>query len=132
MLIQTKGKIIVEVIDQSGAGETVELMDITDPFFNTWQPVKVSESTFVTRFNGEFGNGWFTTRNDRLLEIFYSKGEKGYKNMLTNEVLQMDHENLVISGLNKTDDNSYAVVFYPMTDRTTKNKTLLILNRKVK
>lgn len=132
LLTQTKGKIIVEVIDQNGAGNTVELMDITDPFFNTWQPVKVSENTFVTKFNGEFGNGWFTTRNDQLLEIFYSKGEKGYKNLLTNEVLQMDHENLVISGLNKTDDNSYAVVFYPMVDRTTKNKTLLILNRKVK
>ncbi|SUJ18069.1 Uncharacterised protein [Sphingobacterium spiritivorum] len=132
LLTQTKGKIIVEVIDQNGAGKTVELMDITDPFFNTWQPVKVSENTFVTRFNGEFGNGWFTTRNDQLLEIFYSKGEKGYKNLLTNEVLQTGFENLVISSLNKTTDKGYAIVFYPMTDNHAKNKTLLILNREVK
>ncbi|QQT25617.1 hypothetical protein [Sphingobacterium spiritivorum] len=132
LLAQKKGKIILEKIDENGKSSTVELIDISDPFFNTWQPVKISENTFVTRFNGEFGNGWFTTKDDLLLEIFYSKGEKGYKNLLTNEVLKMDHDNLVISDLNKTHDQGYAIIFYPMTDRNTKNKTLLILNREVK
>ena len=132
LLAQEEGKIIIEKIDKNGNCNTIELIDIIDPFFNTWQPVKISENTFVTRFNGEFGNGWITTKNSQLLEIFYSKGEKGYKNLLTNEVLQMDNDKLVISSINQTADNSYAVIFYPMTDRQTKNKELIILNREIK
>jgi len=105
------------------------LADTGDGFFNTWHPVKIADGTYVTRFNGKFGNGWFTIRNDQLIELFYSKGEKGYKNLLTNKVLQMNNANLVIASLNKTTENSYAVVFYPMTDRETKNRELIILNR---
>lgn len=132
LLAQEKGKIIIEKIDENGKSSSIELIDITDPFFNTWQPIKISENTSVTRFNGEFGNGWFTTKNDQLLEIFYSKDQKGYKNLLTNEVIEIDRENLVISSINKTNENSYAVVFYPMTDRQNKNKEIIILNRKIK
>ena len=132
MLTQENGTIVIEIISTDGKSNTIELIDITDPFFNTWQPVKVSEDTFVIRFNGEFGNGWLTTKNDQLLEIFYSKGEKGYKNLVTNEVLQMDNAKLVISSINKTTDNSYSVVFYPMTDQKTKNKEIIILNRRIK
>lgn len=132
LLAQEKGKIIIEKIDENGKSLSIELIDITDPFFNTWQPVKISENTFVTQFNGEFGNGWFTTKNDQLLEIFYSKDQKGYKNLLTNEVLEMERENLAISSINKTNESSYAVVFYPITDRQSKNKELIILNREIK
>ena len=132
LLAQEKGKIIIEKIDENGISSMIELIDILDPFFNTWQPIKISEDIFVTRFNGEFGNGWFTTKNDQLLEIFYSKGEKGYKNLLTNEVLEMERENLVISSINKTNENSYAIVFYPLTtDRQNKNKELIVLNREL-
>ena len=67
-----------------------------------------------------------------MLELFYSKGEKGYKNLLTNEVLEMERKNLVISSINKTNENSYAIVFYPMTDRQNKNKEIIILNREIK
>ena len=132
LLAQEKSKIIIEKIDKNGESSNIDLIDITDPFFNTWQPEKIAEDTFVTKFNGEFGNGWFTTKKDQLLEIFYSKGEKGYKNLLTNEVLEMENEDLVLSNLNSTKENSYAVVFYPMTDRKIKNKELIILNREIK
>lgn len=132
LLAQNKGKIIIEKIAIDGKSEIIELIDITDPLFNTWQPVKISEETFVTRFNGEFGNGWFTTKNDQLLEIFYSKSQQGFKNLLTNEVLQMENDKSAISSINKTTDNSYAVIFYPMTDRGIKNNKLIILNREIK
>src|SRR5690554_1760688 len=132
ILCEENGKITIEIISPDNKCKTIELNNIGDEFFNTWQPVKISEDTFVTQFNGEFGNGWFTTKNDQLLEIFYGKGEKGYKNLLTSEVLEMENENLVISGLNKTKNNSYAIVFYPMTDRKIKNKELIILNREIK
>lgn len=132
LLAQEKGKISIEMVDENGENARIDLIDIKDPFFNTWRPVKIAEDTFVTRFNGEFGNGWFTTKNDLLLEIFYSKGEKGYKNLLTEEVMELKWDNLVISSINKTQDNSYTVVFYPMTEGPDKNRELIILNRKVK
>ena len=132
ILYEENGKITIEVILPDNKCKTIELFNIGDEFFNTWQPEKISENTFVTRFNGEFGNGWFTTKNDQLLEIFYSKGEKGYTNLLTNEVLELEYENLIISGINKTKENSYAVVFYLKTDRKDKNKELIILNREIK
>lgn len=131
LITQKKGKVSIEKIDIQGNCRSIDLIDIKDPFYNTWQPLSLSENTSITQFNGEFGNGWFTIQNDQLLEFFYSKGQKGYKNLLTNEVLPMDSENLAISSINKTKQNSYAVVFYPMTDHPTKNKTILVLNRVV-
>ncbi|RKM93013.1 hypothetical protein D7036_22595, partial [Aquimarina sp. BL5] len=105
---------------------------IKEKFYNTWQPIKIAKDTFVTQFNNEFGNGWFTIKNEQVLEFFYSKGEQGFKNLLTNEVLQMENDKLVISSINKTTEYNYAVAFYPMTNREIKNKELIILNRGVK
>ena len=132
ILCEENGKISIETISMNGKSENTELIDIKDEFYNTWQPIKISENTFVTRFNGEFGNGWFTIKNNQLLEIFYSKGVQGYKNLLTNEILQMENDKLVISSINKTTDNNYAVIFYPMTDRKIKNNKLIVLNRGIK
>ena len=129
ILCEENGQVSIEVISGENNCRSVELIDIGDEFYNTWYPKEISKNTFITRFNSEFGNGWLLTRNDQLLEIFYSKGLKGYKNLLTNEFLEMKEENLVISSINKTKENSYAIVFYPRTERQTKNKELIILNR---
>jgi hypothetical protein len=131
LLAQDKDKIIIEKIAASGAIDIVELVDFADPLFNTWQPVKIADDTFVTRFNSEFGNGWLTTKNDELLEIFYSKGEQGYRNLLTNEVLSIQRANLIISSINKTADHAYAVVLYPMADDAAHNAELIVLNRRL-
>lgn len=128
LLTHEKGKIIIEKIDKNGKSLSIELLDITDSFYNMWQPIKIAEDTYVIQFNGEFGNGWFTIKNDQLLEIFYGKDQKGYKNLLTNEVLEMGDENLIISSINKTIDNSYAIVFYLNVNKQIKNKKLIILN----
>jgi len=132
ILFEKEGRISVEIISSDGKCESKELADIKDGFYTTWQPVKTAEDMYVTRFNNEFGNGWFTIKNGQLLELFYSKGEKGYKNLLTNEVLPMNNEILFISSVNKTTENNYAVVFYPKTDKETKNKKLIVLNRELK
>jgi hypothetical protein len=132
-LTEDEGVISVEVVTADGKCERKKLADIEDGFYNTWKPVKIAEDTYVTRFNGEVGNGWFTIKNDRLLELFYSKGEKtGFKNLLTGGILPMDRERLVIADINKTVENGYSVIFYPMTEREVKNKELIILNRKLR
>ena len=131
LLALENGKIIIEKIDQNGKGSTIELIDIKDHFYNTWQPVKIAESTFVTKFNSEFGNGWFTVKDDKLIELFYSKGEQGYKNWVNQDILHTENENLVISSINRTNHNSYAVIFYPMINDKSKNKKIIIFNREI-
>ncbi|MCT2560496.1 hypothetical protein [Chryseobacterium herbae] len=132
ILCEEEGKISVEVIAPDLHCTTKAIADNGDEFFNTWQPVKIAENTVVIQFNGEFGNGWFTIKNDELLELFYSKNEKGYRNILTNEMLPTDRQDLIISSINKTEENRYAVIFYLSDEQKTKNKELLILNRSIK
>ncbi|MCC6289947.1 MAG: hypothetical protein IT249_18875 [Chitinophagaceae bacterium] len=132
ILCEENGEISIETISEEGKSATSVLVNIKDEFFNVWQPVKISKDSFVTRFNTEFGNGWFTTKQNTLVEIYYSKACKGYKNLLTDKVLELDDEKLVISTINKTTNNGYAVVFYPATERGNKNKKLIILNRQIK
>jgi hypothetical protein len=132
ILCGVKGKISLEIISTDGKSKSKELADIKCGFYNTWKPAKIAEGTYVTQFNGDLGNGWFTIKNDQLLELFYGKEVKGYKNLFTNEILKMNNEHLCVSNINKTTENAYAVVFYPMTERGLKNKELIILNREIK
>lgn len=129
LLAQHAGQLVIVKIDMAGNSEIIKLIAFEDEFFNTWRPEAIGDDTFVTRFNCEFGNGWLTTRKDRLLELYYSKGENGYRNLLNGEVLQLPHDKLLISSLNRTARQSYAVVLYPMAGDDQNVKQLLILNR---
>lgn len=132
VLFEEEGKISIEVISPELQCTSINIADIKNEFFNTWQPVEIADDIFVTQFNTEFGNGWFTVKNDEILELIYNENEKGYKNILTNDLLKMEKENLIISSINKTVENSYAVIFYPQNDGKTKNLELLILNRTIR
>lgn len=129
ILCEENGKISIEVISPDLTGETFPLIDIGDGFYNTWQPVKIAENTFITQFNGEFGNGWLTTSGHKLVELFYNKGGQGYTNLLTNDVLEMDKKDWVISSVNSSAENSYAIVFYSRNEGQEKNKEICVLNR---
>lgn len=132
ILYQEKGKLYVEEISSDEICIQKQLLNFKDTFYNTWQPEKIGEGTFVIRFNTEYGNGWFTLKKDNLLEFFYSKDVKGYKNILTNEILEIETNKLAISSLNKTKENSYLVVFYPLVERGIRNNRLITLNREIK
>ncbi len=129
ILCQKEDKVIIKEISPTDKIRDIHLIDFQDIFYGVWEPIEISENTFVMKFTTEFGNGWFTIKNNELLEFFYGKDLKGYKNLLNNEVLEMDFEDLIISSIHNTTLNSYAIVFYHMTDRGDKNKELLILNR---
>lgn len=125
-------EILVEIISADGKCKSKDLANIQDVFYSSMQPVKIANNTYVTHFIGEFGRGWFTIKRDQLLELFYSKGENGYKNLMTGEVLPMENENMAIAGIHKTTDNGYAIVFETKTIRPrNQNKELIILNRKL-
>ncbi len=130
LLCEEKGRVFIEKISANGDSTSIDLVDIGSSFYSTWLPVKVAEDVVITRFTVEDANGWISTRKDQLVEFFLSD-QKGYKNLVNNEFIKMELEHLVISSLNKTTENAYALVFYPMTDRNTMNTKLLVLNRKI-
>ena len=119
----------IEVVAPNGDCTSRKLFTLEDELFNTWPPVKIADGTYVVRFNTELGNGWFTVKDGELLELFYSKGVEGYRNLITGEAWEINEKDLIISGLVKTANGAYAIVCYPRTEETKKNKRIVVLNR---
>jgi hypothetical protein len=131
LLAQDAGRnIVIEKIAPEGEVTTIKLWPLGDTIYNTWQPERIAANRYVIRFNTEFGNGWFTVEEGKLLELFYGKGVKGYKNLLTEEVIEMSDDPLILSGISKTLENAYAVVCYTKPKQGKEN-TLLVLNRQL-
>lgn len=129
VLTQENGKLSIETVSVDAICMSKMLVDIKDDLFNTWQPEKISNNTCVIRFNTEFGNGWFTIRGNEILELFYNKDVKGFKNLISGEIIEFSYSNLIISNINKTKDNGYAVVLYPVVERKEKNKEMFVFQR---
>ena len=123
------GKLVVDCIDTNGSTNSSDLYSLGDMLYNTWPPIEVGKDTFVTRFNTEFGNGWLTTREQKLLELFYSRDKGSYTNLLNGEQLDIDEQSLIISSINHTIEDHYSVVFYPKAEDG-KPKNIIVLNRK--
>jgi len=129
LLAGEDGKFLLLKIDADGRLQEKELFDIQDEIFNAWPPTEIAKDTYVIRFTTEFGNGWFSICEDNLLELYYGKDVQGYKNLLTGDVIELGRDDLILSSLNKTKDNSYAVIFYPRVERGENYKELLLLNK---
>jgi hypothetical protein len=132
LLSEKKGKLSLLTIDSDNSMNESFLIDIKDQFYNSWTPDLIDEQTYVTRFNTEYGNGWFVISKGKLIEFFYSKGIQGYINLVNQEKIELPYGELVISGISKTSASSYAVVLYPMPDEDEETKQMIILNRKLK
>ncbi|NML37334.1 hypothetical protein HHL17_09000 [Chitinophaga sp. G-6-1-13] len=129
---EENGLLALLLVDTAGTVTRKELFDLGDPIFNTWCAVCIGPGTFAIRFNTEFGNGWMVVRNHQLVELFYSKGVQGYKNLLTGEVISIPTEDkLILSGLNKTRENALAAIIYLKSDKSKEQKTLFIINRTI-
>nr|WP_295867609.1 hypothetical protein [uncultured Chitinophaga sp.] len=131
LLTEEEGKLELAIVDAEGNITQKPLFVLGDPLFNTWPPVSIGPGAFALRFNTEFGNGWMVIRNHQLVELFYSKGVQGYKNLVTGELISIPEKKLIISGLNKTRENALAVIIYPKTDKPKEGKTLIIINRTI-
>ena len=126
------GKITFVEIDKAGNCTTVDLIDIHDEIYNAFQPISIGNGIFVINYNTEFGNGWFTIKDNTIVEFYYDKGKSGYKNILTNETISIGSNDLIIEGINKTIENGYAVLFSNNTKGKEKNKEIIILNKIIK
>lgn len=126
------GLLALLLVDTAGAAVSQELFNLGDPVFNTWPAACIGPRTSAIRFNTEFGNGWMVLRDHQLVELFYSKGVQGYKNLLSGEVISIPTDGkLILSGLNKTRENALAVIIYPKSDKSKEQKTLFIINRTI-
>ena len=130
LITDNGGKIALLEIDSKGKYKSNELIDIGDEIYNTWKPVEIGDNCFVIQFNTEFGDGWFTIKGNELVEFYYGKGDKGYKNILTNKIIDMGNNDLILDGINKTENNNYAVIFYNNVENEEQNKKIIILNKK--
>ena len=127
LLCEENGEIGIVEIDSDGEGMYGDLFNIGDEFFGTWHPQRVSDDTNAVQFTTEFGNGWLVIKNDELVELFYNKNKKGYQNLLTKEVLSIDNNDLVLSGINPITDGKIGLVFYPRKQRKeTYNKAFVL------
>lgn len=129
VLCSDGGKIVVEKISKYNVCKSNEVLDIKDDIFNMWQPIKISDHTFVTRFNTEYGNGWLVTKNDSILELYYSKDTNGYKELVSGKVLVIKGKKLIISSINKAQENAYSVVLYPRMGRGISNKEIIVIHK---
>jgi hypothetical protein len=123
------GKIILLEIGNNGKYKSRKLIDIGDEIYNTWKPVEIGNNSFTIQFNTEFGNGWFTIKENELSEFYYGKGHKGYKNLLTKEIIDMGNNDLILSGINKTENNNYTVIFRTNVKNGKQNKEIITLNK---
>jgi hypothetical protein len=130
ILISNNGcQITLLEIDEKGKLEIKTLIDIKDELYNTWKPVEIADNITIIQFNTEYGNGWFIIKENELIELYYNKRHEGYKNLLTNEIIEIGNNNMIIEGINKTKENAYAVV---LSTNTKENKEIIILNKVIK
>jgi hypothetical protein len=125
------GKITLVIIDEDGKCKAKDLIDIGDEIYNMFEPVKIGKGLFVINYNTGYSNGWFTLKDDKLIEFYYDKGGLGYKNLMTNEIIEIGSNDLIINGINKTVENGYAIIFSTNAKDPSKNTEVFILNRTI-
>ncbi|MDR2221727.1 MAG: hypothetical protein LBE34_03195 [Flavobacteriaceae bacterium] len=127
LLCEENGEIGVVEIEINGDCLYADLFNIGDEFFGTWHPQIIGEGKAAVQFTTEFGNGWLTIQEDELIELFYNKNKKGYKNLLTKETLEIDTNDLALGSINKVNENTFGLVFYPRKQRKeTYNKVFIL------
>lgn len=131
LLCEENGEVGIVEIDADGEGMYGDLFNIGDEFFGTWQPQRVSDNANAVQFTTEFGNGWLVIKDDELVELFYNKNKKGYQNLLTKEVLSIDNNDLVLSGISPVSDGIVGIVFYPRKPRKETYNKFFVLQHEI-
>jgi hypothetical protein len=97
--------------------------------YNTWRPVEISDDVSIIQFNTEYGNGWLAIKGNELVEAWYGRDDKGYESLLSKGTIEIGNNDLIINGINGTEENSYSVVLQP---NTREPKEIIVLNRAIR
>ncbi|MVX36782.1 hypothetical protein [Myroides sp. LoEW2-1] len=133
LLCEENGEIGIVEIDENGDCLYGELFNLGDEFFGTWHPQVINETTAAVQFTTEFGNGWLVIKEDELVELFYNKNKKGYKNLITHEVLSIDNNDLAVSGISTVggQKDTIGIVFYPRKPRKQAYNKVFVLQHSI-
>ncbi|MDM1044806.1 hypothetical protein HX004_06985 [Myroides sp. 1354] len=127
LLCEENGEIGLVEIDEEGNCLYAELYNLGDEFFGTWHPQHLNEETSAVQFTTEHGNGWLVVRHDSLVELVYNKNKSGYKNLLSQEVLNLDTNDLAVSSISPISDTKIGIVFHPRKPRKEKYQKVYVL-----
>ncbi|WP_306350491.1 hypothetical protein [Flavobacterium sp. '19STA2R22 D10 B1'] len=131
-IICTKKKSIYLItITADNKVEETELLNLGHEIYNLWDGISLSDTTTLFQFTYELGNGWFIVRDQTIVECFLTKKNTEYQDLIHNTVIDLKTKNLVLSGVSKTENDAFALSFYPTSEKSEKNKTIVILNRKI-
>lgn len=131
LLCEENGEIGLVEIDEEGNCLYGELYNLEDEFFGTWHPQHLNEETSAIQFTTEYGNGWVVIRNDNLVELVYNKNKGGYKNLLSQEVLNLETNDLAVSSISPISDTKIGIVFHPRKARKEKYQKVYVLQHEV-
>lgn len=121
---------IGSITADSETTDSVVLENKSD-IFDLWKPIQFGENIWLIRFNFETGNGWVIIKEDSLLDCFIHDGFKGYKSLVTNEIIQIQNNDLILSDITKVNDDNYCVSIYPRSENPKENKELIILSKRI-
>lgn len=131
LLCEENGEIGLVEIDEEGNCLYGELYNLEDEFFGTWHPQHLNEETSAIQFTTEHGNGWLVIHNDNLVELVYNKNKGGYKNLLSQEVLNLETNDLAVSSISPISDTKIGIVFHPRKSRKEKYQKVYVLQHEV-
>lgn len=131
LLCEENGEIGLVEIDEEGNCLYAELYNLGDEFFGTWHPQHLNAETSAIQFTTEHGNGWLVVRNDSLVELVYNKNKSGYKNLLSQEVLNLETNDLAVSSISPISDTKIGIVFHPRKSRKEKYQKIYVLQHGV-
>jgi len=125
----SKGCIYLISISPSNEVSERLLLNIGHDIYYLWNGIELSNGKLLFRFTHEKGNGWFVINNDKIIECFIQGEQNGYKNLISEELINLGYDDTILSGANRTSENGYALSFYPRTETNVPNNTLIILSR---
>jgi hypothetical protein len=85
---------------------------------------------YLFGFTHKSGNGWFVIKEKRIIECYIHDDEKGYRDLISNNFIDIGYIDIILNGANKTADNGYMLCFEGKNENRNYGK-IIFLNRKI-
>lgn len=116
LFFATAGNVMLEItVDEQGhvvhTDRLIQLDEVAEMFYNVWEPVLLKDA-YVVRFNHQDGNGYIVVKQGRAMECWLQKHEESvYKDNLSNRVVELESDSLMLTHLQKIADDKCALIY---------------------
>lgn len=87
------------------------IYDLKHQIYSMNPAIFLYENTYLISFVYEKGNGWLIMKDRELIEIFISESSSKYRNLLDNNILEIEDNEARLFGVNKTIKNGFCMTF---------------------